>query len=426
MIRKFYDAAPNDGGGAFEKLVVGLVEGNKKAVEDIKAEMKGFATPAQIETATKAIEDKIANEVKAANEAAGKLVDAQKAEIVELKAQVNALDKLASNFKVSTSTPAPSFKSAFKEALQGKSTNGLEMKEALAVLQGSKGATVSMELKVDPMTNANSLTGDGVQTYNTRQALVPAQKLNFRDLIPSVQSPTLEYVTYFEDAKTGAIANQTEGEAKSTIKYNLTNVQKIQSYLAGIVTFTKQMLKNLPWLGGTLPRMLLRDFYKQENANFWTTATTAATPFNPGTLPADDVEAIITAIAQLESADFTASFGIVSKQQWARLAISTYTKGYYSAANAASGSVVITPGGMITIAGVPILSASWATDDKLLLLDVDYIERVEGESLNITFSYEDGDNWKNNEVSARVECLEVLNILRPDALLLMDFGNVTP
>lgn len=422
MIKKFYDAAPNDGGGAFEKLVVGLVEGNKKAVEDIKTELKGFATPAQIEAATKAIEDKITTEVKAANEAAGKLVEDQKAEIVELKAQVNALDKLASNFKVTTTTAPITFKSAFKEALSGKSTAGQEIKDALDVLHRSQSATVQMEVKVDSMTNANSLTGDGVQTYNTRQALVPAQKLNFRDLIPSVISPTLEYVTYFEDAKEGAIANQTEGSAKSTIAYNLTNVQKIQSYLAGIVTFTKQMLKNLPWLGSTLPRMLLRDFYKQENAAFWTTATTAATPFNPGTLPSDDVEAIITAIAELESDDFTASFGIVSKQQWARLAISTYNKGYYGGA----GSVVITPGGQITIAGVPILSASWATDDKLLLLDVDYIERVEGESLNITFSYEDGDNWKKNEVSARVECLEVLNIMRPDALLLMDFGNVTP
>jgi hypothetical protein len=272
------------------------------------------------------------------------------------------------------------------------------------------------------MTNANSLTGDGVQTYNTRQGLIPNQKLNFRDLIPSTISPTLEYVTYFEDPKDGAIAVQTEGSAKSTIKFNLTNVQKIQTYLAGIVTFTKQMLKNLPWLGGTLPRLLLREFYFQENANFYSTAVIAATVFQPGTLPTDDVEATITAIGNFENQNFTASFGIVSKPQWARLAISTYNKGYYGGA----GSVVITPGGQITIAGVPILSASWATDDKLLLIDQDYIERVEGESLNITFSYEDGDNWKKNEVSARVECLEVLNILRPDALQVTDFGNVTP
>jgi len=421
FIKKFYDAGANEGGG-FEKLVVGMMEGNKKAIEKIEGELKGFATPEAIKAATDAIELKINSEVAKANEEAGKLIEKQDGEITELKAQVNALDKLAGGFKNMNMTQVPTFKSAFKDALEGKATNGMQVGEALSILQSSKGATVTMEMKVDPMLNSNALTGDGVQTYNTRQALVPAQKLNFRDLVSSTQSATLEYVTYFEDAKEGAIATQTEGSAKSTIAYNLTNVQKIQSYLAGIVTFSKQMLKNLPWLGSTLPRMLLRDFYKQENADFYATAIAAATPFQPGTLPTDDVEAIITAIGNFESTDFTASFGIVSKLQWARLAISTYTKGYYGGA----GSVVITPGGQITIAGVPILSASWATDDKLLLIDADYIERVEGESLNITFSYEDGDNWKKNLVSARVECLEVLNIMRPDALQVTDFGNVTP
>jgi len=192
--RKFYDTGANEGGG-FEKLVVGLVEGNKKAIEDVKAEMKGFATPEAIKAATDAIEAKINAEVSKANEEAGKLIEKQDGEIVTLKAQVNALDKLAGGFKNMNMTVVPTFKSAFKDALSGKSTSGMEVAEALGILQSSKGATVTMEMKVGPMLNSTSLTGDGVQSYNTRQALVPAQKLNFRDLIPSTQSATLEYVT---------------------------------------------------------------------------------------------------------------------------------------------------------------------------------------------------------------------------------------
>ena len=422
MLRKFYNVdAGTEGGGAFEKLIVASFEGNKAELEKIRGELKGLVTSETVAKVTETIETKLNSEVEKVKAESAALIEAQKSNIENLKTQVAEIEKKGGQFQMGVVKPI-TFKQAFAEGLKGETVAGKPVAESLEVLQKNQGAAVTIELKADPMTNANALSGDGVQSYNTRQGLVPAQKLNFRDLIPSVTSPTLEYVTYFEDAKDGAIAVQVEGEEKATIAYNLTNVKKIQSYQAGIVTFTKQMLKNLPWLGGTLPRMLMRDFYKVENASFYSTAMTAATPFAPGTLPTDDVEAIITAIAELESDDFTASFGIVSKQQWARLAISTYTKGYYGGA----GSVVITPGGQITIAGVPILSASWATDDKLLLIDVDYIERVEGESLNITFSYEDGDNWKKNQVSARVECLEVLNILRPDALLSMDFGNITP
>ncbi len=404
-----------------EGLILASIQSTQAEVKHLAESVKNAATPGAIKAATEAMEVKINALVVKANEDASKLVTEQKSEIDTLKAQVNALDKLAGGFKNQTTTPAPSFKSAFKAALSGKSTAGVEMAEALSVLHKSQAATVQMEVKVDPMTNANSLTGDGVQTYNSRQGLIPSQKLNVRDLIPTTMSPTLEYVTYHEDAKTGAIANQVEGESKSTIKFNLTNVQKIQTYKAGIVTFTKQMLKNLPWLGSTLPRLLLREFYMQENADFYATIIAAdAVPYT--SVETDDVKQVITAIAAFEKTNFTASFGIVSKEQWARLAISTYGNGYYGGA----GSVVITPGGQITIAGVTILSASWATDDKLVLIDSDYIERVEGESLNITFSYENGTNWEKNQVSARVECLEVLNIMRPDAVLVMDFGNVTP
>jgi hypothetical protein len=338
---------------------------------------------------------------------------------------VDALDKIAGSFKNMNASQNVDFKMAFKSALEGEVPNGggTKVMDALANLQKSTSGSVRMELKVvGDMTIATNLTGNGVITYNSRQALVPAQKLNFRDLIPATMSPTLEYVTFKETGTEGSISVQTEGSSKTQIDYDLTNVRIIQSYLAGFARFTKQMLKSLPWLSGTLPRLLLRDFYKAENASFYATAVAAATVYQPGTLPTDDVEAIITAIANFESTDFTASFGIVSKQQWGRLAISTYNKGYYGGA----GSVVITPGGQITIAGVPILSASWATDDKILLIDVDYIERVEGESLNIQFSYEDADNFTKNKVTARVECLEVLNIMRPDALQITDFGNVTP
>ena len=392
-----------------EGLILASIQETKNEVKSFGAEIKALAKPSDIADAVSKSADAINVEVKKANDA----VEEVKTAMAAMKTQVDEIDKKAGQINLKTAGKAKSFRDALREGLKSIAAD-------LGVMT-SKNTSVSLELKdVGDMSNSTSLTGDGVQTYNGRQGLVPAQKLNFRDLVSTIISPTLEFVTYRETGSEGSISAQTEGSAKSQIDYDLTNVQVIQSYLAGFVRFTKQLLKNLPWLGGTLPRMLLRDFYKAENASFFATAFAAAT--NYVSTKTEDVEQIITAIAELESNDFTASFGLVSKEQWAQLAIATYNKGYYAGA----GAVVITTAGQITIAGVPIVSASWVTDDKLLLMDVDYIERVEGEALNIQFAYEDADNFTKNKVTARIECMEVLNILRPDALLKMDFGNVTP
>jgi hypothetical protein len=87
--------------------------------------------------------------------------------------------------------------------------------------------------------------------------------------------------------------------------------------------------------------------------------------------------------------------------------------------------MVIDPQGNIRIAGVPVIGASWVTDDKALVVDADYLERVETESLRIEFSYEDADNFTKNLVTARIECFEDVNLLRTDAFIYGDFGNVS-
>jgi hypothetical protein len=88
------------------------------------------------------------------------------------------------------------------------------------------------------------------------------------------------------------------------------------------------------------------------------------------------------------------------------------------------GGVVIDPSGNVRIAGVPVIGASWVTDDKALIIDSNYVERVETEGLRVEFSYEDSDNFQKNLVTARVECFEDINLLRTDAVIYADFGNV--
>jgi hypothetical protein len=260
---------------------------------------------------------------------------------------------------------------------------------------------------VKTMTLGGNLIGDPVATYAVNQAIYPSQKINFRDLVPTVRSATGLYVFYKEQAnETNNIAFQTEGMDKGENNYSLTETKVVSEYIAGFSTFSKQMLKSLPFLTQTLPRMLQRDFFKAENQNFFGIIADAASGSTTVT-GTDYLSQLVDLIANQKSANFNASYILVSERNMANILKNTITAGYY----AGSGSVTVGANGGITIWGVPVISASWVTDNKALVIDRDYIERVEVESLAIEFSYENGTNFQKNLVTARIECMEEVNLM---------------
>lgn len=378
-----------------------------------------------IELSVKTATEGIAN-MKAANEAAINEVKGQVAEVKTAivtmdeaaKANQKALDELiaAKNAKKIEAANRKTFGDSFSETMaEAFESNQAEFKN----FAKDRNAKLVLDLKaVGSMTLTDNLTGDGQATYNTRQGLVPSQKINFRDLISTVQSPTGLYVTYRETGGEGALAVQTEGAVKGQIDYDLTEVKVVSDYIAGFARFSKQMMTQLPFLQSSLQRMLLRDFYKKENAQFFSVVSGAATG-STTTSATVDAEQLVDWIANQLNANFNSSFVLVNYSQWARL-LKTKPSDY-----SVPGGVIIDPSGNIRICGVPVIGASWVTDDKALIIDSDYLERVETESLRVEFSYEDSDNFQRNLVTARVECFEDINVMRTDALIYADFGNVS-
>ena len=378
-----------------------------------------------IEASVKSATEGIVN-MKAANEAAINEVKGQVAEVKSAivtmdeaaKANQKALDELiaAKNAKKIEAANRKTFGDSFSETMaEAFESNQAEFKN----FAKDRNAKLVLDLKaVGSMTLTDNLTGDGQATYNTRQGLVPSQKINFRDLISTVQSPTGLYVTYRETGGEGALAVQTEGAVKGQIDYDLTEVKVVSDYIAGFARFSKQMMTQLPFLQSSLQRMLLRDFYKKENAQFFSVVSGAATG-STTTSATVDAEQLVDWIANQLNANFNSSFVLVNYSQWARL-LKTKPADY-----SVPGGVIIDPAGNIRICGVPVIGASWVTDDKALIIDSDYLERVETESLRVEFSYEDSDNFQRNLVTARVECFEDINVMRTDALIYADFGNVS-
>jgi hypothetical protein len=172
------------------------------------------------------------------------------------------------------------------------------------------------------------------------------------------------------------------------------------------------MMKSLPFLSQSLPRMLQRDFFKAENASFFGTVSAAATGVTTMTQTVD-LKQLVELIANQKTANFNPSFILVSPAQQSRILIDTINSGYY----VGSGSVQIGTGGDITIWGVPVVSATWVADNKALVIDADYIERVEVEGIAIEFSYEDSDNFQRNLVTARIECYEAINLMLPGSAI---------
>lgn len=311
-------------------------------------------------------------------------------------------------------------KETFGEAMHKALADAFESKQAeFNSFKKDRDAKISIELKtVGDMTIPVNLTGDGVATYGTRQGLVPNQKINLRDLIPSTPSPTGLYVTYRETGGEGSISTQTEGAAKSQKDYDLSEVKTVSNYIAGFTRFSKQMMHVLPWLQTSLVRMLLRDFYKEENRKFYAQIALNATGFSTIT-ETDDNLSIIELLYGRADQDFNNSFVLGKNNMVGRMLRLMYSNGNYMG----SGSVVGLPNGSVSVSGIPVIGASFATSDKVMIIDTDFIERVETESLRIDFSYEDADNFTKNLVTARVECFEDLNLLRTDAHSFADLGN---
>ena len=306
-------------------------------------------------------------------------------------------DELATIAKKGQKTEVKTFGEAIAEKF--------DVKEAQGQLSSRSGKYRIEMPEVKSMTIASSVTGDVMATYSPRQAILPSQKANFRDLVPTFNSETGLYVFYAETATSNNIGVQAEGSTKGENSYALSEVKVVNQYIAGIVNFSKQLTFSLPWLSQTLPRLLQRDFFKKENANFYNeviaAASTAAT-----TSETDKVLKLIDYIAYQEAQNYNASVAIVNPTDYANLVKSTYAKGYYPGA----GSVDFTSGGM-TINNTPVVKAAFATAGEVLILDQDYIERVQVSGLAIELSYEDGYNFQKNMVTARIECLEEINLM---------------
>lgn len=322
------------------------------------------------------------------------------------KKNQEALDKIiAGQNDLKAGKRPSSFKEAFASAVE-KNYDGIKKieKERGSVIIEVKDFDVKT---VGDMTLSN-LSGDQQATY-VGQGLIPADTINFRDLIPTRQTATGLSVIYREAAGEGTVGRQTEGSSKAQVDSDFTEVKVVQRYIAAFQRVSKQMLQDLPFLQGTLPRILMRKYMQKENLLLYadmssSTNSTANSPSGGNT-----VEKILNMIKTQRDNNFSASFVLITWADWYNILVSARpsTGVDYST----PGGVVVTPTGEIVVAGVRCVPASWVTASDIQVIDTAYVERVEVDSLKVEFSTEDSDNFTKNLVTSRIECRTDLNVL---------------
>lgn len=287
------------------------------------------------------------------------------------------------------------------------------------ISQVRKGNSAKIEVKaVGDMTISGSLTGDQPRDNANTVASVPAQLVNFTDLTgAAIQIEGGTYTFPRESGSEGAIASQTEGANKGQIDYDLTMVDVNTDFLAGYAVYSKKMANNLPFLQSFLPSALRRDYLKAENSLFSTSLSTAATASTEIITGKNKIEMLINEIATLEGVDFAANGIVVRPADWYDIAkIEKSTGSGYGLPGIVSYS-----NGVLTINGIPVYKANWIAANKYFVGDWSRVKKVVTEGLSLEFSNEDSDNFRKNNITARIEAQVGLAIERTDAVIYGDF-----
>jgi hypothetical protein len=275
-----------------------------------------------------------------------------------------------------------------------------------AIKDVKKGQSVEIKA-VGDMSTAN-LTGDEPKDYNFDIVKFPSQKVNVADIVGSVNISGGTYTYTVEAAGEGAIGAQTEGATKNQRDYDFTTTD----FIAGFARYSKKMRNNLSYITSAIPQLLRRDYFKAENAAFNTILVADATASSELITGSSKSKMLINEIGKLEDADYDTNGIVVRPSDYLDI-LKTAKQDLESA--------VTYEGGVLRVAGVQVLKATWVTANKYFIGDWSRVNKINTEGLSLEFSDSEGTNFVKNMITARIESQTNIVVEQPLALVLGDF-----
>ena len=312
--------------------------------------------------------------------------------------------------------------------LQSKSTDNkiadpvqsIIVKEYDRISTVIKAGKVFIETKtVGNMTLGASLTGDQPRTFSDTVATLPNQILNFSQLVGSINIGNGTYTFPRRTTSEGAAATQTEGSDKGQIDYDLSMIDVNTDFIAGFCVYSRKMANNLPFLESFLPGELRRSYFDAENSVFNTALLTAATASSQVITGQNKIEMLLAEIATQEAINWSVDGIVVTPADYWDILVTEKSTG----AGYGLPGIVSLDGGQLRINGIPIYRANFLAASKYYVGNWAQVKKVITEGLSLQFSTEDEDNFRKNNISARIEAQVGLAVHRPDAMIYGDFTS---
>jgi len=312
--------------------------------------------------------------------------------------------------------------------LQSKSTDNkiadpvqsIIVKEYDRISTVIKAGKVFIETKtVGNMTLSASLTGDQPRTFSDTVATLPNQILNFSQLVGTINIGNGTYTFPRRTTSEGAAATQTEGSDKGQIDYDLSMIDVNTDFIAGFCVYSRKMANNLPFLESFLPGELRRSYFDAENSVFNTALLTAATASSQVITGQNKIEMLLAEIATQEAINWSVDGIVVTPADYWDILVTEKSTG----AGYGLPGIVSLDGGQLRINGIPIYRANFLAASKYYVGNWAQVKKVVTEGLSLQFSTEDEDNFRKNNISARIEAQVGLAVHRPDAMIYGDFTS---
>ena len=281
-----------------------------------------------------------------------------------------------------------------------------------------KGKGVHIESKtVANMTLSTALTGDQPRTYSDEVAAVPGQLVNVADLCQNITISGGTFTYPLESGGEGTITTQTEGSDKAQVDYDFTMTDVNTDFIAGFCVYSKKMANNLPFLESFLPQALRRDYWIAENTVFDGVLNSAATASSQVITSQNKVEMLVQEIATLEGSNYAPNGIVVTPADFWDIMITEKSTG----AGYGLPGFVTYDGGVLRINGIPVFKANWVDTNKYFVGDWSQVKKITTMGLAVEFSEHDEDNFRKNNISARVEAQVGIALLRTGAMIYGDF-----
>lgn len=294
-----------------------------------------------------------------------------------------------------------------------------EQKDAFAaVANGDR--MKNMEIKTVANISSANLSGTGnnyISYLGWQDGMEPIDQARFRSLVRTIQSDTdfVRYPRANSPIGEGSFSRQSsEGAGKSQVDRDYTMIDLTLKPMSGYGIVSRQSLRNITFLQQWLPTSMLEQLQDQEDIDFSNTLYFAATGSTSFAATTNNMEKIVSAIANLKKAKYQPNAVAVASDVWTEMILyKAATSGEYTLPNV----VTVDPSGTVRILGIPVICVNWLTTNQAIVGDWRKAAIIQSEGLVMRQSDSHSTTFTTNEVTFLLERTEGLAIFRPDAFI---------